>query len=411
MSRLRSMLAREEGSAVATAIVVIFVLMLFGFALLADTDAQQRASRVDREHESNFQFAEGVLGAQVFQLSTRWPGGADAPYPPRCTGGAGGAVDCPSNAALTAGFQSVDYKGDKTLKWTTHVRDNGGAAARFYTDAVLTSQPAWDANGDNFLWIRAQGIVRGHKRTLVALVRAEDVTISFPRAAMVAGKYFTSNSGNKEIIYTTGSGQSGAVIVRCSNITWPGKNNTTGCADRWDGQGNSQVSPDTTRSNPSQPDAITRESLELLRQRADADGNLHRNGPSDCGKSLAGDKPGEVVYFDNIGNCTYNSNTVYNTTAKPGILVIARGILTLAGTTSYKGLIYHPNLDASSEYLIRLLGCNEVVGAIVVDGNGGVDAGSCKGNLQYDPNVFNNLKTFGTAGIVQNSFREVAGAQ
>jgi len=36
-----------------------------------------------------------------------------------------------------------------------------------------------------------------------------------------------------------------------------------------------------------------------------------------------------------------------------------------------------------------------------------VNIGSSKQNLVYDENAFNNIKTFGTAGIIQNTWREI----
>jgi hypothetical protein len=50
-----------------------------------------------------------------------------------------------------------------------------------------------------------------------------------------------------------------------------------------------------------------------------------------------------------------------------------------------------------------------IIGAIVIDGAGGLSAGSSKVNLVYNPNVFAGLTAFGTAGLVQNTFREVTG--
>ena len=398
----------QDGSAIVTATVVMLLLMLFGMSVVQLVEGQQGASRVEREHESSFQLAEGVLSAQLFQLSTRWPGSVDSPYPESCVGGPGGVTDCPSNAALQSGFDGVDYK-NNNIVWTTHVRDNSAVAASFYTDAALTA-PRYDANGDGFLWVRSQAQVRNRKRTLVALVKAEEVTLSFPRAAMVAGKFFTSNNGNKDVIDTNGETNqytSGDIIVRCSTVDRPADGSANGCSDRWNGQGQTQVSPDTTRSNPTQPPALTPEALDRLRDRARSDGNYFAENVNGCGVPLVGDKPGEVVFIENIGDCTYNANAVYNTLAKPGILIIGRGSIEFTGTSTFHGIVYHPNLNNRSDYVVRLHGCTSINGAIVVDGPGGVDAGSCKGNLIYNPNVFTNLKTYGTAGIVQNSFREI----
>jgi hypothetical protein len=49
----------------------------------------------------------------------------------------------------------------------------------------------------------------------------------------------------------------------------------------------------------------------------------------------------------------------------------------------------------------------------VIDGPGGIVVGSsngsnrCDGNIHFDANADDNLRAFGTAGIVQNSFREI----
>ena len=46
----------------------------------------------------------------------------------------------------------------------------------------------------------------------------------------------------------------------------------------------------------------------------------------------------------------------------------------------------------------------------MIDGAGGLTVGSSKENLVYDPNTLASLKAFGTAGIVQNTFREITPA-
>ena len=47
------------------------------------------------------------------------------------------------------------------------------------------------------------------------------------------------------------------------------------------------------------------------------------------------------------------------------------------------------------------------MGGVSVDGNGGVEAGSDKVNIIFDGDAFAALKTHGTAGLVQNSWREL----
>ena len=401
--RLHRALRREDGNVLITAMLVMMLLLIFGFSLLRTVETQQRDSRRERERESSFQVSEGALNAQIFQLSSRWPGstsspGSGAPYPTSCTNGAANA-DCPSSTALTSSFGNVDQANHTT--WTTQVRDNT-AGSNFYDDSVLTG-PSADANGDGYLWVRASAVVRGKRRTLVALVKAEQTALNFPRATLVAGKFDTTNNGNKIIIDNDGESNEftpGDVIVRC---TFPsGAPPATGCADYESGK--DQVSPERVYSKPSQPNAVTPEALDSLRAAARADGNYYTG----CPTNLQGDQPGEMVFIEDAGvNCIFNGNNDYNTRAKPGYVVIANGNITIDGNATFYGVIYHANLNNSSAYLVNLA-CNvSIQGSIVIDGAGGLHAGSSKVNLVWDPNVFNNLKAFGTASIVQNTFREI----
>jgi hypothetical protein len=57
--------------------------------------------------------------------------------------------------------------------------------------------------------------------------------------------------------------------------------------------------------------------------------------------------------------------------------------------------------------LVTLGGDVSIFGSIVIDGPGGLSAGSSKVNLVYDPNAVTGGRTVGTAGLVQNTFREI----
>jgi hypothetical protein len=58
---------------------------------------------------------------------------------------------------------------------------------------------------------------------------------------------------------------------------------------------------------------------------------------------------------------------------------------------------------------VSLIGDTTVVGATVVDGPGGILAGSSKVNLVYDANVFNLVTTTRTINVIANSWRELPG--
>ena len=385
----------ERGSALVTALLVMSLLLSFGIATAALVDTDRADSRRERERESSFQLGEGALNAQIYQLSTRWPGASQTAYPVQCTA-ASGEVDCPNGTAISSNFSTADYASG--VQWTTQVRDNGGASPNFWTNDLLSSQPARDANNDNFLWVRSSAVVRGRPRVMVALVEAENVTLNFPRATLVAGSFDVSNNGNKVMIDTNGEANQfapGDIIVRCSLAA-------AGCAS-WD-QSKGQVSPNTVQSNPAQPRAVSVEALDQLRERARAEGNYYAG----CAPSLMGDQPGEMVFMENATGCQWNANNTYNTAAKPGYVVIANGAIgKINGTATFYGILYHANLDNSSANLITLAGNVSVYGGIVIDGAGGLSAGSSKVNLVYDPNAVNGFTAFGTAGIVQNTFREI----
>jgi hypothetical protein len=264
--------------------------------------------------------------------------------------------------------------------------------------------PTYDANDDGYVWVRATSVVAGHRRTLVALVKAEKTTVNFSRHTLVAGWFTTTNNGNKVIIDNSGGfSPPSEAVVRCAAAgTVPP---VAGCAQYQAGKG--QLSPERVTFDPNQPNAVTTDALDSLREAAQADGNYYAAGT--CPSTLQGNQPGETVFIEDASSCSpFNGNSDYNTAAKPGWLIIGKGQITINGTATFWGVIYHANLDnVSSPARVSLGGSVSINGAIVVDGNGGIDAGSSKVNLVWNPNVFNNLEAFGTAGIVQNTFREI----
>jgi Tfp pilus assembly protein PilX len=404
--------ARDEaGNALVIALVVMGLLTTLGLALLKQVDSEQEEGGRQRARESSFQVAEGALNAQIFQLSTRWPD-SSTPYPTACDQGTMGQQDCPSTNAMVSTFQNVDQA--KSTAWTTHVRDNDPVQPNYWSDSLL-SGAAYDANGDGYVWVRATALVNSRRRSLVALIKAEKTMI--PPAggshALVAGYFRTSNDGNKVIIDTDGASDqftNGDVVVRCpfTDANPPEPN----CAEYITEKNNDQVSPERVFSNADQP-GLSPEQLAAVRTAAKAAGNYYDSTYTGC-PPLVGDKPGETVFIEQLppSGCTYNGNDDYNTAAKPGVVVIGKGKIYLLGNAIFYGLLYHANLDPAheTEVLIDLGGNCTVVGAVSVDGPGGVYAGSSKTNIVFDGNVFTNfegLNRYGTASIVPNTFREI----
>jgi Tfp pilus assembly protein PilX len=212
VSRARS----QDGSALIIAILVLAMMLTLGLPALAYVDGQQQASGDQRSGDSAFNLAEGVLETQVYLLSRNWPASQATARPATCAGTTA-VAGCPDPAQITASFTSPDWA--TGASWTTTIRDNSGAAANFYSDAITAGQPSWDANGDGRVWTRSQATARGRTRTLVALVQVQTVDLSlvFPHNVITAGWFQTTNNGRKVIIDTKGSSaQPSPVAVRCT---------------------------------------------------------------------------------------------------------------------------------------------------------------------------------------------------
>jgi hypothetical protein len=94
--------------------------------------------------------------------------------------------------------------------------------------------------------------------------------------------------------------------------------------------------------------------------------------------------------------------------ANPGLYVLERGTVDFGGNIEFRGVVYHANLDNSSnERLVETSGTSMIFGGVIVDGNGGVYAGSSGDNIVYNAFAFDNITAVGTAGVVQNTWREI----
>ncbi len=415
MSRLR----QENGWAVITALVMMLIIAGFGTATLTLAGQQQRESGAERQRETGFNLAEAAMNAQIFSLARHWAGtggaagvvdprtGLPVAYPSSCTQATASDLRCPDAATIQKLFTSPDTTPNSV--WTTMVRDNSGLAgsATYWSETMITASPTYDANGDGTLWVRAQATVQGRGRTLVALVRSEAQQEPIPRGTVIAGKLAISNNGNKTIIDTLGanSASPGDVIVRCDPVAQP---SATCLGHPYSGgvppaRNNVQISPNVSVSRPTQPSALTSDSLSRMQDAAVANGTYYTT----CPASLTG----AVVYIDVPAgtNCGYSGNGNYNTVSAPGVVIVARGSISLNGTSDFYGLLYAANLSGSSADLISLGGNAAIYGGVMTDGNAGVVAGSSKFNIVFDPRAFAAVQSRGSAGLIQNTWRELTG--
>jgi hypothetical protein len=397
---MRSVRTGERGNVVVTAIFVIGVMMAIGLAAMARVDTQSRETGTERVRESTFNLGEAALSSQIFVLGRRGTGTASTPYPAECP--SAGAEYCPDDAKLMLNYDKssqVDFDPAET-EWRTWVRDNaagtvGSAPDTFWTDSLLTTRPRYDQNADRLMWVRAEATVRDRTRAMVGLIRIEDRPVAFPNYAILSGKFRTTNNGKHSDAIVNATGSLG-VQVRCS-----GAIPSSSCLDYKPNQGQI-VPPNLVATGYSgSAAAISGDDLDALMDVARANNTYFTSCP--------GSLTGEVVVIDTTASCDYQGNSTYNTPNNPGLVILTRGKLEIRGTVNFNGLIYHANLGGSADWdMVKVHGNSQLMGGVIVDGNGGVESGSSgKQNLVYAANAFNNITTFGTAGVVQNTWREI----
>lgn len=401
-SMLRARLASERGWALVTALLLMAMMMSAGLAVASYVDNEGNQSRIGRNRESAFNLAEGALNAQVFALAQSWPGQgvpASDQYS-TCTGATGGAK-CPNNAQLLGMFPTSDV--NTGAGWQTTVRDNNVTGApNFYNDTLTASAAGYDQNGDGTVWVRAQATAKGKTRTLVALVRAEQQYEDIPRATLLSGSFSLGNNGsngNKQF-FDNGTSALG-VETRCVPSATP----TADCAGRPyndtkyfpDGI-QTAIQPYRYAGDTTLPNAISAEGLERLIKTARSTGNYYTSCPSSA--------TGKVVVVDVHTNCNLPAST---SPATPGMVIMLNSDSTLSasGTTDFYGVIYHANQQNSSNQLVSFTGNVTIHGGILIDGQGAL---YLQGSsfLTFDANAFNSVRSVGSAGIVQNTWRELS---
>jgi len=397
---------QERGSSLVAAMLLIAVMMSIGLATASYVDGQQAQSGDERVRESAFNVAESALGAQVFQLSrAAWPTVA-SPLPAACTPSTSGTLTCPDAASLAESYKTLDYDyraapqcprgGTAAPVWTTTVHDDSdgtptGRQQNYNANKPDgTSQPKYDSNANNKMWVKATGTARCKQRTIVTAVEQGTRLLSFPKNVVTANWVATSNSGRKVIIDTQGnSAQTANVVARCTGSA------PSPCLDFRTGQ----ISPSQPITDPTTPaTALPVGDLAGFKARAQANSTYYPAGT--CPPSLTG----AAVYVEDFTGCSAGDA---NSAAVPGALYIARGTLSLGGNTRVYGLVYMGNLQGSTGAVVSLGGNARIEGAVAIDGAGGLVVGSSKKNLVFDSRVFDSFQGVGAVTITPNTWREL----
>jgi hypothetical protein len=383
--------------------MVTALMVSMGLATAVVIDSQSQGSARERLDESDFNLAQGALISEMAILTARWPGGSGAAFPTQCTSGSVSA-QCPDPSMVTASYNSADYASAPT--WNVQVRDNNTATPDFYSDSGTSSQPHWDSNGDGKVWVRATATVKQHTQAVVGLIQVDKQTEQLPHSTLIAGSLAISNNGNKPLICTklpddlsgknctSSSSQVGPVQVRCTTYT-------SSCLNIRAPINNSvQISPYNVQVGYPTAPSLSPEALNRLKARAQADGTYYSGT---CPSSMQGPQAGMVVFVDSA-NCSFGSNSTYNTLSAPGVFIINNGTLSLGGNSTYYGVIYAANPPASGT-TVSLGGNTSVIGGINVDGNGTLVCGSSHVNLIFDDFAFSKVTSYGAAHLVQNKWR------
>jgi hypothetical protein len=404
----------ERGTVIVTAILVLAIMFSLGLAVLSQVDTQTAQSRQERERESTFNLAEAALSAQTFVLGRRGTGLPNRPYPLDGCPTTGDSYFCPLATQIAKSYNGagqVDF--DSATSWRTYVRDDRdpvtGQPVRFWSDDIIdpssskySSWGRYDADGNRHVWVRAEAVVRGRKRAVVAWVRIEDRVINFPQYAILAGFIHGKNNGGhggRPLVDSTGSL---GVAVRCNQAP------ESDCIDLNPTKGPQLQPPQNYALNYPRPSALDPDALGALEDVARANGTYYATCPTNPN--------GDVVVVENAGDCRYTNSApaapgaskCCNTQANPGLYIVKHGSVDFGGNIEFWGVIWNANLDnSSSERLVETSGTAAIRGGVIVDGDGGVYAGSSGDNIVYNAFAFENIKSVGTAGVVQNTWREI----
>ena len=120
------------------------------------------------------------------------------------------------------------------------------------------------------------------------------------------------------------------------------------------------------------------------------------------------------MYVKN-GSCSYGDSAppapgqsvCCNTPSTPGFFIVERGTLAIGGNIIWNGVIYAVNKQNTSDTVVSTSGTSLILGGVIVDGKGRVSAGASGLNIDFEPNAFAGLTSPGTAGVVQNTWREL----
>jgi hypothetical protein len=232
--------------------------------------------------------------------------------------------------------------------------------------------------------------------------------MDFPSNVISANWFGTTNQGRKVLVDTlgvyaqppsirpaSGASQPSPIVARCANLS------DAACLTWASTKG--QVQPPAVQINRSMgATTLTATQLQTLERQAAAAGTLWTSCPAGGNLSSVNGAP---VYVKGPCNITVSGNSVVNSAASPGVLVVERGTFTIAGSSAFYGLLYMANKGNLTGAVVSIGGNATIQGVVAVDGPGGVSVGSSGTGLIYDPRAPTLLRGESGAAPNKNTFR------
>jgi hypothetical protein len=439
----------ERGSAVVIAILIVLMMLLLTLGTFTFVQGQQKATGDEHVMDSSYNLADAGMESSAIYLASKFPSTTALAYGKNTAQPNGGpcsqtsnpaADNCPDPANVTAAFtqpgsaRQPDYAGAPT--WTTSVYDNGGSIASFYRESLKTGQPAYDANGDGKVWLRSEAIVQARKKILVAQVAQQSGTtqtpLPFPMSAVWAADVMVSGGSlDRLVVDSLGSGSIvGNVNATCASVRpamygpCPGLSPSRGQITPWAAYANVEgyACKDESGNDPFTGAPPTASALKLcsmsdvgtqlktLRTKAQAAGTYYAGCCASCPPTLTG----KLIFIEN-GPCSYTGTSTYNSTASPGMVVVADGgagtAITVGGSSKYYGVIWDANVHGNGTMDSVIIDTTaQVIGGVIIDTGGELGFYSTtQPALRYDAGVFYDTVTTATGApkIVPGTVREV----
>jgi hypothetical protein len=184
----------QGGSALIMLIGVIAVLLILSSTLVLSMANEGHSTSADRQETKAFSVAEAGVDAAMYSLASTWPG--DQTIVP--------SVD---EGAFRSSFDQTEFPDPSTGEFVD---------VKYYDDLIpVNTTVTWDSNGNDIMWVEAQGGVSNESSRIRTQVQKIQVSLTtFPSGCLIYSggdarvrnlRYFGAPTGSPAKIYVNGS--------------------------------------------------------------------------------------------------------------------------------------------------------------------------------------------------------------